>query len=90
MLAFRPFGAYEARMTRNERKDAINANFATISAVSCDGCAATPPRLESLDDSATNRLGNALPRVTADRTGKIRCEKTAVGTFDGMMSNQSR
>ena len=70
MLAFRPFGAYEARMTRNERKDAINANFATISAVHADGCFVIPPAMESFD-SAIPRSGNVLRWVTVGRTGKF-------------------
>jgi hypothetical protein len=71
LLAFRPFGAYEARMTRNERKDAINANFATISAVYTDGCPVVPPATESFEDSANDRLENSLRRVSIGRTGKF-------------------
>ena len=77
MLAFRPFGAYEARMTRNERKDAINANFATISAVSSEGCAVVPPAAKPLEDGANTGLGNCHRRMTVSRIGKF------VASYDG-------
>jgi hypothetical protein len=57
LLAFRPAGATDARTCRNERKDAINANFASISAVSTDGCPAVPFSEEPNDGPAIEMLG---------------------------------
>ena len=67
-------------MTRNERKDAINANLATIATVRTTDCSITQPRPESSSGFAIQRLGST-PKVPADCVGEFDARRPRVGIY---------